>query len=57
MAGQAAFKSSMRPEPISLMHLDLPGPGEYTNEAMQNVLGYKLNQKKNLNSKQSFGVI
>jgi hypothetical protein len=57
MAGKAAFKSTTRPEPISLVHFDLPGPGEYTNDAMTNALGYKLNQRKNENSKQSFGVI
>jgi hypothetical protein len=57
MAGQAAFKSTTRPEPISMTHFDLPGPGEYTNEAMQNALGYKLNQRKNSNSKQQFGVM
>ena len=57
MAGKAAFKSTTRPEPISLVHFDLPGPGEYTNDAMTNALGYKLKQRKNENSKQSFGII
>lgn len=32
MAGQAAFRSPTRPEPISAQHFEIPGPGEYTSQ-------------------------
>lgn len=55
-AGSAAFKSPSRPDFISMINFDLPGPGEYANEMMQNALTAKLREKKNVNGKQSFGV-
>lgn len=39
-----------------MINFDLPGPGEYTNEAMHNALSAKLKEKNNFHGKQAFGV-
>lgn len=45
--GSAAFRSPERPEPIQMQNFELPGPGEYSNEEMNNPLGAKLKAKQN----------